>query len=935
MNRLLLSLAVLLLTLPRAEAQVSCPLEAESSSQPSLFVGPSETVTVPVFFHVITSANGDGFVSDQRIADQIAVINAAFSNGPAAYNTYEFELIGISRTQSQSWYEGLTYAAISGPTSTEAREALVVDPARVLNIYTAGFPGGGPSAGDVRGFATFPFSFEYPGGLIIDTEDSIYHGVVMKPEYISGGGGSAGFEEDLVVHEIGHYLGLFHTFNSTEVGFDCNRDCGLFGDRVCDTFPHPAPSTGCSGSTNACGDPIPSNNYMNVVTDACATEFTDGQHARMSAETETGRPSLGAGPPVFQRVASGVSVTLEPGTEWATTDVEVEAGASLTVQPGGLWRFDPGAQLEVRGYLTAEGTLFTASDASQGWGGLRVEGAPTAFDGVTIEGVSAASGAGAALTYIDSEPNIRESFILNSIGSGVDGIYLGGAAQVGTIEDVFIQDVSGNGIGLSGEFDQLRFIGNTLLDNGGHGFAFGYRSAGFLGDNTSEGNGGQGLYAYDASVYLDEAYNGPSGLNELALNDAGGVLARAGAVVRGGTATAYKDNSLVENGQPGAQWYDTDGTKEGPDAWVRDAGTVAYLQNDWWGRPANPDTTTCAGSRCRRYTGTLFVDPMRSTDTGGGSFAKGATTDSPNASSFTAPGDGTQPSTRTAQARTALLATSDVAEHGRRHEALALLQGVVAAGWGTPTGAVAISETGRLVSEEVRWAAEDVSAEALTSIEAWAAVGSPHRARALAVLARTRAAVGDRTGALAAAETLAVEPDSAAALEGHVALFYLHLAIGRREGYAKAADALRALKRVAPGSEEAARAWHVLTIEAGSEVAGLAPVVGEPTAEAMTKATAAAKSSGSASRVEETRLAIWPNPGSGVATVTIGLPEDVQADVVVYDARGRRVAVLHGGPLEAGEHRLSVEVAALPAGTYLVRARLGEAVLTQTLTVLR
>lgn len=49
------------------------------------------------------------------------------------------------------------------------------------------------------------------------------------------------------------------------------------------------------------------------------------------------------------------------------------------------------------------------------------------------------------------------------------------------------------------------------------------------------------------------------------------------------------------------------------------------------------------------------------------------------------------------------------------------------------------------------------------------------------------------------------------------------------------------------------------------------------------------------------------------------------AVVSVYNALGRRVAVLHDGPLGEGAQALAFESAGLPAGLYVVHARLESA----------
>ena len=893
---------------------------AKSTSLPT--APASGFITVPVVIHNLYRADGTGYLPDAWIEAQMDTLNAAFARAaPYVSQQIAFNLVAVDRIKDTAWFDN----TISNPGAI--RSAVEIDHDRVLNIYVGDNPGGtgglayrdGYVYARWRGFAGYPAS-------------------------------SGPSEGGTVVHEVGHYLGLLHIFapngapvrpllalsNTSVCKGTTGLTCSSQGDFVCDTPPTQGNfPVDCSASRNTCTDYLGTNgsdlnddvhNYMDYTLDACWTQFTRGQNDRMRAVAFEFISEIANGDGRTIHLLNGLTVASNRTLTFYDADVLV--GDDYT------------DQITANGSLYAEGTTFAALNPTNGWGGIRVIGSDSALDDVVIEGVSGGpSGAGASLAYIDSEPDISNSVIRNTVGPGVDGVYLGGAAQVGTIEEVIIQNVSGNGIGLSGEFDQLRFIDNNLLNNVGHGFYFGYGSAGFLEDNLAQDNGGQGLDAYDASVFLDEDYNGASGYNVFSSNDTGGVLARAGAVVQGGKNIRYRNNSLLENGQPGAQWYDPTGTKEGPDAWARDAGTVAYLQRDWWGRPANPDTTTCAAIPCAGgYTGTLFVDPMLASAPSGGNLVsngEGGSAVLLVSSSFAPPssftvGGSTPIDEGPTAARAMLLDAGEAAGDGRRAEALGILQAAVIAYPGNPAGAVAVTETGQLVTEHAFWGGEDVSTEALASLEAWAAKGSPHRARALAALAKAQAAVGDRAGALATAATLAAEPDPAASLEGHVARFHLLLASASRSGYAEAANALSALERIAPGSEEAAWARHALTIEAGAEVAGAAPGLAEASI------VSSAKTNGSGGVAEGLRLSVWPNPSAGVATVALALPEDADAEarVVVYDARGREVAVLHEGSLAAGAHRLRMS-ATLPSGTYLVRAQLGDAVLTRTLTVLR
>jgi photosystem II stability/assembly factor-like uncharacterized protein len=86
---------------------------------------------------------------------------------------------------------------------------------------------------------------------------------------------------------------------------------------------------------------------------------------------------------------------------------------------------------------------------------------------------------------------------------------------------------------------------------------------------------------------------------------------------------------------------------------------------------------------------------------------------------------------------------------------------------------------------------------------------------------------------------------------------------------------------------------------------------------------------------EPLRVEVHPNPAHDSATVTFTLRTPSEVEAVLYDGLGRRVAVLHEGPLGAGEHTLPLDGGALPAGVYVVRVAAGGAVATRTVTLLR
>ena len=104
-----------------------------------------------------------------------------------------------------------------------------------------------------------------------------------------------------VIHELGHYLHLYHTFEN-----GCNNEnCLLDGDLVCDTPPAIESSNTCE--RNSCDTDIneddqnnpfttdefdATDNYMDLSDTDCQTNFTEGQKVRMRLAIEELRPSL-------------------------------------------------------------------------------------------------------------------------------------------------------------------------------------------------------------------------------------------------------------------------------------------------------------------------------------------------------------------------------------------------------------------------------------------------------------------------------------------------------------------------------------------------------------------------------------------------------------------------------------------------------------------
>lgn len=215
--------------------------------------------TIQVAFHVIHDA-GAGNVSDAEIQDQIRELNRNFLG-----TGYRFSLASVDRTDSKRWFRLVPGTG----DERHMKEALAIDPAHRLNVYTA-------APKSYLGWAYLPWSLP---------EEHVLHGVVIHYGTLPGGPVEFFNLGRTLTHEVGHYLGLFHTFQG---------GCEEPGDLVADTPAEATPSTECPEFRDTCPSPgeDPIHNYMDYSFDECYTEFTGGQDARMDAIVPVYRPSL-------------------------------------------------------------------------------------------------------------------------------------------------------------------------------------------------------------------------------------------------------------------------------------------------------------------------------------------------------------------------------------------------------------------------------------------------------------------------------------------------------------------------------------------------------------------------------------------------------------------------------------------------------------------
>ncbi|MBC7775526.1 MAG: PKD domain-containing protein, partial [Phycisphaerae bacterium] len=164
----------------------------------------------------------------------------------------------------------------------------------------------------VAGYSFFPYNH----GNNLD-------GIVMETGYVTDINKITG-----LAHELGHYLGLYHTFE----GGCTNNNCLTKGDRICDTPPDKSTaSVPCDQTVNTCSTDTQSGpfatdqpdmtwNFMDYGIIACFHDFTPDQATRMNATVDGIRHSLldskGCLPPCPTPTMAGFTssaTTIAPG----------------------------------------------------------------------------------------------------------------------------------------------------------------------------------------------------------------------------------------------------------------------------------------------------------------------------------------------------------------------------------------------------------------------------------------------------------------------------------------------------------------------------------------------------------------------------------------------------------------------------------------------
>jgi len=327
-------------------------------------------------------------ISDAQILNGIELTNEYLGeNGTSEETGIRLELFCIKRLQVNN-----TAGYSSRPVDAGWRDISYFDRTKFVNIYI--IPAFSNS--NALGVASHPiigsngtFGLDGTPHAGMPLGDGV---VVLHDAFGDIGTGNLG-NGGVLVHELGHYLGLYHINGLIQ---SCAQTCAdqtqredwlKKGDRVGDTTPSfwngliawcttPKidPCVGsCSGAV-ATGAVFPSDNLMTSAT-GCRSTFTAGQAKRMHFTLEEYRSDLWDSNdlPCPDMVITN-NFTFGPG-QHLVGSITVEDGASLTIPHDAVVRFcDQNSYLNIktRGVVFADGILTSGCDPD--WQGINVSG---------------------------------------------------------------------------------------------------------------------------------------------------------------------------------------------------------------------------------------------------------------------------------------------------------------------------------------------------------------------------------------------------------------------------------------------------------------------------------------------------------------------------------------------------------------------------------
>jgi PKD repeat protein len=268
---------------PEAVEQIKALDEGARQYKPS---GVRAKFIIPVVFHVIHTGGPEN-ISKEQILDQMRVLNQDFNlTNPnkskirtpfktlAAVADIEFRLARIDPNGNCTDGINRVYSPLGVDVNQNTEDVKFLSGARwdyrrYLNIWVVTSIDNGGGQGTILGYAVFPFA-----------TSASRDGIVIRHDRVGTIGTAIPSDSGrTLTHEVGHWLGLYHTFQD-----------GCFGNNdQCDDTP-PVASTftnaNCPANGNSCTNDVPDlpdqwENFMDYSEGSCMAMFTPDQRDRI------------------------------------------------------------------------------------------------------------------------------------------------------------------------------------------------------------------------------------------------------------------------------------------------------------------------------------------------------------------------------------------------------------------------------------------------------------------------------------------------------------------------------------------------------------------------------------------------------------------------------------------------------------------------------